>query len=190
MISKRIVGLLLVTIVICFVSFNLFPNLTSGKMQDGNIELNSGLLNVEKLFNSRQLLSPSQTVSSKEIKIKNTGLNSIKMYEKFFFSLKQSGFSREELNNMLDSYFVKVHFFKNGEKLNVEGLSDNWINLTDFNGTFNDNKENEIGIVNPNDTISMILDVKLDEHAGNQYQGTTLQISFVAVGMFKIEGED
>jgi hypothetical protein len=162
------------------------PNFASGEIQDGSVELNNGVVSVEKLFDEEQRLAPSQVISSKKIKISNTGSLPLEMYEKFLISLKQDGFSKSELSKMIDKYFIKAHFYKNDKEIVVNGLTKEWINGSEFNATFNEEKGKAIGKLKPNETLSLVLDVKLAEGAGNEYQGALFTIDLVAGGVMSI----
>jgi len=175
--------ILLVTLVFFLICINIVPNFVSGITIDQEVELNNGIIHREEMFNNL-LLAPSQIVTSNEIYIKNTGSVSLNMYEKFYISLKRD-LSDGKLNEMLDKYFVKVYLKKNGEILN-SNLSESWISATEFNSYFNEEKGRDLGTINPNDTLSIIIKVKLDENAGNEYQGVLLNINFIAAGLMSI----
>lgn len=184
--NYKIIALVTSIFISIIVSFTV-PHLVSGEIHDGKVELNNGLVHHEKMYEEYQFLAPSQIVTSKEIKIKNTGSLSLKMYEKFHFSLKKFNISSRKLDEMLNKYYIRADLSKNGEKLIIEDITENWISAKDFNTIFNNEKK--IGMLNPNDTLTLILHVKLDENAGNEYQGVLLNIDFVAGGIFTISDD-
>lgn len=172
-------------LIFLLITLSTVPHLVSGEVQDRKVELNGGLVHREKMFEEYQHLAPSQIVTSEEIKIKNTGSISLKMYEKFFISLKRNNLSSKETVHMLEKYFIRAHLMKNGEIVETS-LPKKWVNVKEFNSYFNEETGKEIGTLNPNDTLSLKLEVKLDESAGNEYQGALLNINFVAVGIMSI----
>jgi LPXTG-motif cell wall-anchored protein len=168
---------------ICFaVLFTIFPTFASGEMKEGNVELNNGNQTLEAIFGEDQQLAPSQIVTSKEIKIINTGTLSLKMFQEFFVSLKQTGYTNDELSKMLDKYSLRVHWYKNGKEIKVNGISNSWINANEFNTSFNKEGWVEVDNLKASENLSMVIDVKLDENAGNEYQGALLNISLVGGG--------
>jgi LPXTG-motif cell wall-anchored protein len=175
-----------ITLVFLFIIFNSFPNMAKGKIQDGKIEINNGLLNLEKFFNEYQRIAPSQIVSSKKVVIKNTGNLPIKMYQKFSFSLKSDGTSKMDLENMLQKYLVKIHILENGKELYVEQLSGHWTPASKFNEIFSSEKGKEIDEISPRKNLTIVLDIKLDERAGNEYQGILFNVDLFTTGLMVI----
>jgi LPXTG-motif cell wall-anchored protein len=166
--------------------FNILPSVASGRIIDGRIELNKGMVNLEKLFESYQNLSPSNVVSSKEIIISNTGDLPLKIFERFIIDFNQEGLSAGQDKVMLEKYYIKANFKKNNELLNIEGITGKWIQANKLNEIYNKQKDNELATIEPSGNITMQMDVKLDETAGNEYQGAQINIKFLAGGFVNV----
>lgn len=166
--------------------FNIYPNIAAGETNDGRIEINNGLLNNERLFNDFQRLAPSQVVSSKKIAIKNTGSFPIKMHQKYLFELKDDRFSKEELEKMLGKYSVKIHIFKKGQETIQNQFSSEWTPVTEVNSAFFSEQGKELATVGPQDSVSIVLDIKLDEQAGNEFQGVLFNASLNTLGFMEV----
>jgi LPXTG-motif cell wall-anchored protein len=177
---------LTIIVLIGFFLVNITPLMVNGMTQDGKAELNKGLVNVEKLFEDPQMLAPSHIVKSKKITIQNTGDLPLHIYERFQFTLEKKGHSSHELKSMLEKYYIRATFYKNDDALNIEGISNKWLEASEYNKLFDNEKGKELTIVKPDEVIYMVLEVKLDENAANEYQGVWLNINYIAGGVASI----